>query len=195
MPSPTPSLLEKTDVTCSKSFISLFICYFVSFIYVFEKHTKFWGYILLIITYLFSFLFVYQYRTDIELNFGKFAEYLKESSVYIFRVFVVCLFSIVFFSLYSLIKILNAYAFKSTKEGTFDLKLSARHARELKIFDNSFIIGNIALFVFILLLAKGYDFGDYVKNNGSKLFFFMIAFVCVWIQMACATKFSYVKRE
>jgi uncharacterized transporter YbjL len=75
------------------------------------------------------------------------------------------------------------------------LKLSARHERELKIFDNSFIVGNISLFVFIILLAKGYDFGDSVKNNGVQLFFFLVAFVCVWIQMAFATKFSYVKRE
>lgn len=191
MPSP---LLENTDVTCSKSFISLFICYFVSFIYVFEKHTKFWGYILLIITYLFSFLFVYQYKIDIETNFRTLAEYLKESSVYIFRVFLVCLFCIVFFSLYSLIKILNAYTFKSTKEGTFDLKLSARHRRELKMFDNSFIVGNISLFVFIMLIAKGVDFGDSVKTNGAQLFFFMIAFICVWIQMVFATRFSYIKR-
>jgi len=183
------------ETTCSKSLISLFICYFVSFIYVFEKHTKFWGYILLIISYLFSFLFAYQYRTDIETNFRTLAEYLKESSVYIFRVFLVCLFSIVFFSLYSLIKILNAYVYKSKKEGTFDLKLSARRERELKIFDNSFIVGNISLFVFIMLLAKGYDFGDSAKNNGIQLLFFLVAFVCVWIQMAFATKFSYVKRE
>ena len=191
MPSP---LLENTDVTCSKSFISLFICYFVSFIYVFEKHTKFWGYILLIITYLFSFLFVYQYKIDIETNFRTLAEYLKESSVYIFRVFLVCLFCIVFFSLYSLIKILNAYAFKSTKDGTFDLKLSARSQRELKMFDNSFIVGNISLFVFIMLIAKGVDFGDSVKTNGAQLFLFMVAFICVWIQMVFATRFSYIKR-
>jgi len=100
----------------------------------------------------------------------------------------------VFFSLYSLIKILNAYAFKSTKDGTFDLKLSARSQRELKMFDNSFIVGNISLFVFIMLIAKGVDFGDSVKTNGAQLFLFMVAFICVWIQMVFATRFSYIKR-
>lgn len=199
---------------CSKGFISVIIVYAVSLMYLFQNNTKFWGYIMLIIAYLFSYGYIYQFREPLTKGAKIFAQYVHggvedmtvnlsygvtrfitnlftEGSMYtIFMFSVLC---IVFFSFYSLIKILNAYSFKSTKTGSFDLKLNKRHAKELDLFNWSFIIGNVALYMFIYyLIVAG---RDGVKFEPFKGFLFLVAFVSVWIETGAATEFSYITRD
>jgi len=199
---------------CSKGFVSVIIVYAVSLMYLFQTNTKFWGYIMLIIAYLFSYGYIYQFSEPLTKGAKIFTDYVHggvedltvnasygvtrfitntftQGALYtIFMFFVLC---IVFFSFYSLIKILNAYSFKSKKTGSFDLKLNKRRAKELDLFNWSFIIGNVALYIFIYyLIVAG---RDGVKFEPFKGFLFLVAFVSVWIETGAATEFSYIKRD
>ena len=202
---------------CSKSFISVIIVYAISLIYLFQTNTKFWGYVMLIIAYLFSYGYAYQFREPLTKGVGEFntfvfgkiqgsADDLIES--YYFRkmvsnifsqsameklfIFILVLFA--FINVYSLIKILNAYSFKSSKTGSFDLKLNKKHTKELKIFDWSFIVGNASFFAFLYyLIAAGGN--KLAITFDYKWILLLIAFVSCWVSIGTAVEFSYVKRE
>ena len=195
---------------CSKSFISVIIVYAVSLMYLFQKDTKFWGYVMLIIAYLFSYGYIFQFRDPLAKGFNEFIKFVYGSvddkfinsyriisNVFtegtLYTIFMFALLCIVFFNLYSLIKILNAYSFKSTKTGSFDLKLNKRHTKQLKVFDTSFIIGNVSLFAFMyyLVVAGRHN----VPFNPLKSALFLVSFVSVWIGVGFATEFSFIKRE
>ena len=185
---------------CSKGFISVMIVYAIALMYLGQTHTKFWGYIMLIIAYIFSSGYTFQYQEQILSGVTTLSQYLNKEVANIpfisklgewsvvSKIFILFALCIVFFNLYSLIKILNAYYFKSSKIGSFDLILSDRYKKKLKIFDWSFIVGNVAWFTFIYYLIAG-------SATGNKLVLFLIAFICVWIGLGVATEFSYIKRE
>jgi hypothetical protein len=189
------------DSSCSKGFISVIIVYAISLMYLFQKNTKFWGYIMMIIAYIFSYGYIFQFRDVLGKGANDFTNFLNITLVSKETVQIgvaLVLFSIFFFNLYNLIKILNAYSFKSTKTGTFDLKLNKRHAKKLDIFNWSFIVGNAAMYVFIYYLVSsvGYTLQEGKTSFTSfKSFFLLVSFICVWIGLGTATEFSYIKRE
>lgn len=193
--------------------------------YVLKKHTKFWGYIMLIIAYILSFGYVFQFDKEILTNFVPIKQMLDGlkifSQVTMFHVFFLCLICLIFLNVYSLIKVLNAYHFRSSVKASFDLELTEKHEKELKTFDESFLVGIVSLFVFIYLLAGketkiGIDVIDksYVQNIDKfdnwfsskfksssnarawlKLIPFIISFVCGFIQLGSALQFSKIKKE
>ena len=199
-----------SEDNCSKGFISIILIYIVAFVYVFDKNVQYYGYIMLIIAYLFSTGYLFNFYDTILINIQPIFNIISKD--YFRYIFILCAFCIIFFNIYSLIKILNAYSFKSTKNGSFNLKLNERHKRELTIFNNSFIVGNLSWFFFIYSLIGtetriGYSLFDKTYNEkintekGNnlpsiyKLIFFVISFVCVWIEMAFAIDFAKIKNE
>jgi hypothetical protein len=131
-----------------------------------------------------------------------------------------CVLCIVVFNIYSLFRILNAYWFKTKSMKSFNLKLNTRHKDNLRNFDNSFIVGNVSstflLFSFVwtdtgivwlddikknMTTSTTTPFNSYKiwKGNPPILFvqsaLFLISFVCVWIETAYSTQFSYIKRD
>jgi hypothetical protein len=202
-----------TESNCSKTLISIIIVYIVSFMYVLKKHTKFWGYIMLIIAYILSFGYVFQFDKEILTNFVPIKQMLDGlkifSQVTMFHVFFLCLICLIFLNVYSLIKVLNAYHFRSSVKASFDLELTEKHEKELKTFDESFLVGIVSLFVFIYLLAgketnigiNGLDkwYSNIMINNTTKtslkLLPFIISFVCGFIQLGSALQFSKIKKE
>jgi hypothetical protein len=214
-----------TESNCSKTLISIIIVYIVSFMYVLKKHTKFWGYVMLIIAYILSFGYVLQFQDNITVNFTPIKNILNTvklfSEITMFHVFFLCLLCLIFLNVYSLIKVLNAYHFRSSVKASFDLELNEKHQKELKTFDESFLVGIVSSFVFIYLLAGketkiGIDVIDksYVQNIDKfdnwfsskfksssnarawlKLIPFIISFVCGFIQLGSALQFSKIKKE
>ena len=214
-----------TESNCSKTLISIIIVYIVSFMYVLKKHTKFWGYIMLIIAYILSFGYVFHIESDIQTGFKSIKDVLDGTKIFrqitIFHVFFLSMLCLIFFNLYSLIKILGAYNSRSNIKASFDLELTETHEKELKTFDESFLVGIVSLFVFIYLLAgrenklgietidKSYsdtvdrfDNWFYSKFNSRsntrvwlKLVPFFISFVCGFIQLGSAVQFSKIIHE
>ena len=187
---------------CGQSVVFLIVFYIVAFIYVKEPHYKYFGYIMLTIVYLFSLGITLQNASEIVKGFQSFKQvFLQNAGVY--NVFMLFAFSILVFNLYSLIRVLNAYWFKTKSMKSFDLKLNERHKRNLLHFDNSFIVGNVAAALLLLSFAwnttTGIPFFDIIRQiltfNGVRVILFSISFICVWIETAFSTKFSYIKRD
>ena len=205
------------DESCSKGFISVIIVYAVSLMYLFQKNTKFWGYVMLIIAYIFSYGYMFQFREPLLKGVNEFIKFVNGNTLnavdnmmienYSFRNFITTFFSqsvlykifllfgmsYVFMNVYSLIKILNAYSFKSAKTGSFDLKLNKKHTKELKIFDWSFIIGNLSFFAFVYYLVSAG--GNSMIKFDYKWLPLLFAFILVWFVIGTAIEFSYIKRE
>jgi hypothetical protein len=201
-------------MSCSQGFVFIVLFYIVAFIYVFDSEKaikngkqrqpgnyKYFGYIMLIIVYILSIGLIVQNLNLFGSGFNLLKDVLTEKGLY--NIFLICAFSIGFFNLYSLIKILNAYWFKSNHEKTFNLKLSDRHIQNLKWFDNSFVVGIVSMFLFIMTLLYTELTSSYVNINQLysvlKPFIqgglFFISFICVWVGMVFSTRFSYIKRD
>ena len=205
-------------MSCSQGFVFIVLFYIVAFIYVFDSEKaikggkqrqpgnyKYFGYIMLIIVYILSIGLIVQnlnlFIPDDNTGFGVLKNTLTEKGLY--NIFLICAFSIGFFNLYGLIKILNAYWFKSNHDKTFDLKLSDRHIQNLKWFDNSFVVGIVSMFFFIVTVLYNELNSSYVNINqlyasykfGIQSVLFFISFVCVSIGIVFSTRFSYIKRD
>lgn len=183
-------------MACGQSVVFLIIFYIITFIYVKEPHYKYLGYIMLTIVYLFSLGVGLQNADAIATGFATFKnEFLYKPLAY--NVFLVCAFSIVVFNVYSLIRVLNAYWFKTKSMKSFDLKLNKRHKNNLNNFDNSFIVGNVAAaFLVLSFVGTGLpDVDQKIQLPFLQAFLFLVAFVCVWIETAYSTMFSYIKRD
>ena len=183
-------------MACGQSVVFLIIFYIIAFIYVKEPHYKYFGYIMLTIVYLFSLGIGLQNAGAIATGFATFSQMFLQNII-IRNVFMVCAFSIVVFNVYSLIRVLNAYWFKTKSMKSFDLKLNERHKNNLNNFDNSFIVGNVAVaFLVFSLVGTGLPAVDQIiQLPVLQAFLFLVAFVCVWIATAYSTKFSYIKRD
>jgi len=183
-------------MACGQSVVFLIIFYIIAFIYVKEPHYKYFGYIMLTIVYLFSLGIGLQNADAILTGFATFSQMFLQNVV-IRNAFVLSAFSIVVFNLYSLIRVLNAYWFKTKSMKSFDLKLNERHKQNLNNFDNSFIVGNVATALLIIsFIGTGTPTVDQIiQFPVLQAFLFLVAFVCVWIETAYSTKFSYIKRD
>lgn len=198
---------------CGQSIVFLIVFYIIAFIYVKEPHYKYFGYIMLTIVYIFSLGIALQNGGAIASGFAIFKKVLFNNNPITYNIFMLFAFSIVVFNLYSLIRILNAYWFKTKTMKSFDLKLNERHKENLLHFDNSFIVGNVfsALLLFSFVIFNpdsentGIQFIEKIKGDMSRqtsppivflqAIMFLISFVCVWIETAYSTKFSYIKRD
>jgi len=190
---------------CGQSIVFLMVFYIIAFIYVKEPHFKYFGYIMLTIVYLFSLGIALQNSSAIMSGFQPFKNAFLTNTI-VRNIFMLLAFSIIVFNLYSLGRILEAYWFKTKSMKSFDLKLNKRHKKNLRNFDMSFIVGNIAS---SLLLLSFVGFGDtgiqiieeikLAVANGPivfiQAFLFMVSFASVWVETTYSTLFSYIKRD
>jgi hypothetical protein len=151
---------------------------------------------MLIIVYIFSLGIGLQNADAISTGFATFSQMFLQNIVNR-NLFMLSALSIVVFNLYSLIRVTNAYWFKTKSMKSFNLKLNKRHKKNLNNFDNSFIVGNVALALLIIsFIGTGLPAVDQIiQFPVLQAFLFLIAFVCVWIETTYSTKFSYIKRD
>lgn len=181
----------------NQSVAFLIIFYIIAFIYVKEPHYKYFGYIMLMIVYLASLLVMFQNYSEIGNGFttmtSGFTMKSEGLTKFIYSATGISMFAIVFFNIYSLFKVLNAYWFRTKTMKSFDLKLSTHHKSNLIRFDNSFIVGNIAFALLIMSFILEPFPPEYQKYIQAVLLF--VSFVCVLIEIDYATRFSYIKRD
>jgi hypothetical protein len=192
-------------MACGQSIVFLLVFYIIAFIYVKEPHFKYFGYIMLTIVYIFSLGIALQNSSAIVSGFQPFKNAFLTNTL-VRNIFILLAFSIIVFNLYSLGRILEAYWFKTKSMKSFDLKLNKRHKKNLRNFDMSFIVGNVAS---ALLLLSFVGFGDtgiqiieeikMAVANGPivfiQAFLFMVSFASVWVETTYSTMFSYIKRD
>jgi hypothetical protein len=166
---------------------------------------------MLIIAYLLSYGYIFQFREPMVKGATEVARYLHDEVINkingsytvnkffasvlsvekLYNVLMIIVSGIVVLNLYSLIKILNAFNLQTTNKKTFDIKLDKNRTRELNIFNWSFIICNVALFLFVFYLIS--PVGQFnmmqIDDRVFAVGFFMVAFVTVWVQFGAARSF------
>ncbi len=164
--------------------VTFIVFYIVALIYVKEPHYKYIGYIMLAIIYILSGIVTIQNR-ELFLPVSLLPNLMYQ------RVAFIAIFAIVFFTLFSIIKILDAYSDASSSKNSFDLKLSQRYKMYLNSYENSFIVGNVFMALGLLVLAQP------PQSINQVLLYIcgLVAFICVWIQFAYAIKFSKIKND
>ena len=166
--------------SCS-AIITFLFAYIITFIYVREPHYKYIGYIMLTIVYIFSVFATIQSRNLFIPSIVTNPTYAKGLAF--------ALFIIVFVTLFSLIKILDAYSTQASKLKSFDLKLNRNYKTLLQTFENTFIIGNVVMSLLLILLSSN-------MVNAPLLYAgILIPFVCVWFQLSSSIQFSKIKND
>jgi hypothetical protein len=171
---------------CTYSIVFL-IFYIVALTFMMKTHFHYIGYVLLLIVYLVNILYIginrstYTVFIDSILTLNPFTV-LTPNGALKFTMFI-----IIFFSLYSLIRMVDTYGYLITKYNTYDIPLSKYHKNNVLMFNVSFIVSTVLLMGLLMLwgtcvlslvfvgLQFGYSYAfsgmkyDFVKRQGSKL--------------------------
>jgi hypothetical protein len=174
---------------CNFSIIFL-IFYIVALTFVMKTHFHYIGYILLLIVYLVNILYV-------ALNRGTYMafidgvlpsnalSFLTQNSALKFLLFI-----IMFFSLYSLIRMVDTYGYMIKKQNTYDIPLSKYHKNNVFMFNVSFIVATVLLMGFLMLISMGV-----VMNQMVLWAIPLLSLVFVGLQFAYSYTFSSIKYD
>lgn len=166
---------------CNYSIIFI-IFYIISLAFVMKTHFHYIGYISLLIVYLINILYV-------SMNYDGFSK-SGLSTIPLFSkpiVLNIIVFLIVFFSLYSLIRMIDTYNYLIKQNKTYDIPLSNYHKNNVRRFNITFIISNAVLMFLILFNSN--------LQNGAILFLLALSFVSMLLQIGFSTSFSGMKYD
>lgn len=166
---------------CNYSIIFI-IFYIISLAFVMKTHFHYIGYISLLIVYLINILYV-------SMNYDGFSK-SGLSTIPLFSkpiVLNIIVFLIVFFSLYSLIRMIDTYNYLIKQNKTYDIPLSNYHKNNVRRFNITFIISNTVLMFLILFNSN--------LQNGAILFLLALSFVSMLLQIGFSTSFSGMKYD
>ena len=174
---------------CNFSIIFL-IFYIVALTFVMKTHFHYIGYILLLIVYLVNILYV-------ALNRGTYMAFIDgvlPSNALSFitqnGALKFLLFVIIFFSLYSLIRMVDTYDYLINKHTTYDIPLSKYHKNNVLMFNVSFIVASVLLMGLFMLMSIG------VGMNQLALWgITIVSLVFAGLQFAYSYAFSGLKYD
>ena len=174
---------------CSYSIVFIAF-YFVALIFVMKTHFHYIGYILLLIVYLVNILYIMIKKTV-------FLEYIN--NLLIPNQFSILsqntgykslLFMIVFFSLYSLVRMVDTYNYLIGKYKTYDIPLTNYHKNNVYVFNMSFVVSTVLLMGLLILMSMGVGLNKWVLWGAP-----LVSFVFVGLQFAYSYAFSGMKYD
>jgi hypothetical protein len=160
----------------------VFILYANTFIYIFKKHTKFFGYIMMIIAFILSLIYSSNYYND-------FSHGLENVTIHTPLIFLVIIV-VVFLHLFNLTKVLNAYSHRIDNKKSFDLHLNKQYSKYLDVFTFSFIIGVVLLYLFFFVFTMQYQHPHLMEIMGVMIALLVAAITTETIH---AIKFAKIK--
>ena len=166
----------------------LVVFYIVALTFVMKKHFHYIGYILLLIVYLFNLIYIFINSGDflkaidilIPIAGGLFSKnnFIKASVLII-----------VFFSLYSLIRMIDTYNYLINTNQTYDIALSKYHQKNMDRFNVSFIVSTAALIIFLFLLSIP------ITNPMIIFALLIISLISTFLEIGFSTSFSAMKYD
>jgi len=174
---------------CSYSIIFI-VFYIVALIFVMKTHFHYIGYILLLIVYLVNILYIMMKSKDIILIINTIIPPGLFSILSQNNVFKGLLFLIVFFSLYSLVRMVDTYNYLIGKYMTYDIPLTKYHKKNVSVFNASFVVSTVLLMGLLMLMMMGIEMNKWVLW-GTPL----VSFVFVGLQFAYSYAFSGMKYD
>jgi hypothetical protein len=160
----------------------ILISYANSLIYIFKKHTKFFGFIIMIIAFILSLIYASSYYND--LSHG--LEIVTSHTALIFLVIIV----VVFLHLYNLTKVLNAYSNRTNKKKSFNIQLNKKFSKYLDVFTYSLIVGIALLYLFVFVFVMQYQHPNLMEIMGVMIALLVAAITTETIH---AVKFAKIK--
>jgi len=179
---------------CNFSIVFL-IFYIVALTFVIKTHFHYIGYILLLIVYLVNILYV-------GLNRGTYTEFIEgvlpsnalsvltQNSAFKFLLVV-----IVFFSLYSLIRMVDSYGYLIKKHNTYDIPLSKYHKNNVFMFNVSFIVATGLLMGLFMLMSMGIIMNKTALWGTSLLSLVFVGLQFTYSYAFSGMKYDFVKRQ
>jgi hypothetical protein len=175
---------------CSYSIIFI-VFYIVALTYVMKTHFHYIGYIMLLIVYLVNILYVGS-------NSGSYTGLINGlfppsilTSFTMNSLVKFAIFMIVFFSLYSLIRMIDTYNYLIGQNKTYDIRISTYHKNNVDRFNITFIVSNVVLMAMFSLMTM---FGSAIS---VPIFLFLLAlsFISMLLQIGFSTSFSGMKYD
>ena len=173
--------------------IIFIIFYIVALTFVMKTHFHYIGYILLLIVYLVNILYIMLNRTEF---MGVIDKVFLPSPLTLFtqnNAFKLAMFLIVFFSLYSLIRMIDTYNYLIKKNKTYDINISSTYYKNnINGFNITFIISNVVL-MGLLIMMKLALFNT--NSNTIMWGILFLSFVPMLLQIGFSTSFSGMKYD
>ena len=170
--------------------IIFILFYIVALTFVMKTHFHYIGYILLLIVYLVNILYVglkhgtYTAFIDGVLPLNQFTV-LTQNGAFKFLIFI-----LIFFSLYSLIRMVDTYGYMIKKQNTYDIPLSKYHKNNVFMFNVSFIVATVLLMGLLMLMSMGI-----IMNKTALWGTSLLSLVFVGLQFAYSYAFSSMKYD
>lgn len=179
---------------CSYSIVFIAF-YIVALIFVMKTHFHYIGYILLLIVYLVNILYIMT-KNDVFSNYINGLLSVNQFSILSQNTaYKSLLFMIVFFSLYSLVRMVDTYNYLIGKYKTYDIPLTKYHKNNVYLFNVSFVVATVLLMGLLMLMSMGVGLNNWVLWGAP-----LVSFVFVGLQFAysyafSAMKYDYVKKQ
>lgn len=175
--------------------IIFILFYIVALTFVMKPHFHYIGYILLLIVYLVNILYIMLNRTEF---MGVIDKVFLPSPLTLFtqnNAFKLAMFLIVFFSLYSLIRMIDTYNYLIKKNKTYDINISSTYYKNnINGFNITFIISNVVL-MGLLIMIKLDLFKSIINSNTIMWGILFLSFVPMLLQIGFSTSFSGMKYD
>ena len=172
--------------------IIFILFYIVALTFVMKTHFHYIGYILLLIVYLVNILYIMINRTE---YIGVIDKVFVPNLLTLFtqnNAFKLAMFLIVFFSLYSLIQMIDTYNYLIKQNKTYDIKMSTYYKNNINRFNITFIISNVVLMGLLIMMSMGL-FNN--NSNTSMWGILFLSFVPMLLQIGFSTSFSGMKYD
>lgn len=172
--------------------IIFILFYIVALTFVMKTHFHYIGYILLLIVYLVNILYIMINRTE---YIGVIDKVFVPNLLTLFtqnNAFKLAMFLIVFFSLYSLIQMIDTYNYLIKQNKTYDIKMSTYYKNNINRFNITFIISNVVLMGLLIMMSMGL-FNN--NSNTSMWGILFLSFVPMLLQIGFSTSFSAMKYD
>jgi hypothetical protein len=174
---------------CSYSIVFI-VFYFVALIFVMKTHFHYIGYILLLIVYLVNILYIMMKNTDFSNYINGFLIPNQFSILSQNTGYKSLLFMIVFFTLYSLVRMVDTYNYLIGKYQTYDIPLTIYHKNNVYVFNVSFVVATVLLMGLLMLMSMGVGLNKWVLWGVP-----LVSFVFVGLQFAYSYAFSGMKYD
>jgi hypothetical protein len=172
--------------------IIFILFYIVALTFVMKTHFHYIGYILLLIVYLVNILYIMLNRTEYMAVIDKV---FVPSPLTLFtqnNAFKLVMFLIVFFSLYSLIRMIDTYNYLIKQNKTYDIKMTTYYKNNINRFNITFIISNVVLMGLLIMMSMGLF---NINSNTSMWGILFLSFVPMLLQIGFSTSFSGMKYD
>ena len=172
--------------------IIFILFYIVALTFVMKTHFHYIGYILLLIVYLVNILYIMLNRTEYMAVIDKV---FVPSPLTLFtqnNAFKLVMFLIVFFSLYSLIRMIDTYNYLIKQNKTYDIKMTTYYKNNINRFNITFIISNVVLMGLLIMMSMGLFNSN---SNTSMWGILFLSFVPMLLQIGFSTSFSGMKYD